>query len=142
MTRYITRKQYAIHRKNSTEYKQLMAGMSSQMSLPHKDLLHKVTLQSGTHDFVDVTISDMDNRNQITFSFDFWTKELCFDGYNNYDERDSIVKAFRSIYRNISITDEPWEEDEKFYLPMLDNEEYDQETVRSEYETLLSRKVA
>ena len=89
---------------------------------------HKVTLQSGTHDFVDVTISDMDNRNQITFSFDFWTKELCFDGY--------------SIYRNISITDEPWEEDEKFYLPMLDNEEYDQETVRSEYETLLSRKVA
>ncbi|KWW24195.1 MAG: hypothetical protein AUK64_2706, partial [bacterium P201] len=34
------------------------------------------------------------------------------------------------------------EEDEKFYLPMLDNEEYDQETVRSEYETLLSRKVA
>ena len=23
---------------------------------------HKVTLQSGTHDFVDVTISDMDNR--------------------------------------------------------------------------------
>ena len=84
---------------------------------------HKVTLQSGTHDFVDVTISDMDNRNQITFSFDFWTKELCFDGYNNYDERDR-------------------EEDEKFYLPMLDNEEYDQETVRSEYETLLSRKVA
>ena len=103
---------------------------------------HKVTLQSGTHDFVDVTISDMDNRNQITFSFDFWTKELCFDGYNNYDERDSIVKAFRSIYRHISITDEPWEEDEKFYLPMLDNEEYDQETVRSEYEALLSRKVA
>ena len=46
--------------------------------------------------------------------------ELCFDGYNNYDERDSIVKAFRSIYRHISITDEPWEEDEKFYLPMLD----------------------
>ena len=34
---------------------------------------------------------------------------------------------------DISITDEPWEEDEKFYLPMLDNEEYDQETVRSEW---------
>ena len=80
---------------------------------------HKVTLQSGTHDFVDVTISDMDNRNQITFSFDFWTKELCFDGYNNYDERDSIVKAFRSIYRNISITEEDAENFEKGYFPFL-----------------------
>ena len=48
---------------------------------------HKVTLQSGTHDFVDVTISDMDNRNQITFSFDFWTKEL------------SILKIFINSFK-------------------------------------------
>ena len=62
---------------------------------------HKVTLQSGTHDFVDVTISDMDNRNQITFSFDFWTKELCFDGYNNYDESLSQMSLGKKMKSSI-----------------------------------------
>jgi hypothetical protein len=109
-----------------------------------------VTLQSGTRDYVSVNISELDSRgfsvNQIDFSFDFWTKELVFSGYNNYDERDAIINAFKGIYNDrlerVRVTDYPWEEDEKLYLPMIDNEEYDQETIMQEYKALFERKVA
>ena len=108
---------------------------------------HRVTLQSGTRDYVSVTISDMDYRNQTSFSFDYWTKELDFEGYNSYDERDVIIKAFKRIYsdrrESVSIGyDEPWEEERKFYEPMLDNDEYDQEDIKKEYERLMSREAA
>lgn len=108
---------------------------------------HRVTLQSGTRDYVSVTISDMDYRNQTSFSFDYWTKELDLEGYNSYDERDVIIKAFNRIYNDrlesVSIGyDEPWEEERKFYEPMLDNDEYDQEDIKKEYERLMSREAA
>lgn len=108
---------------------------------------HRVTLQSGTRDYVDVTVSDMDYRNQISFSFDYWTKELCFESYNDYDERDAIIKAFKCIYNDgrdsVGIGwDGPWQEEEKFYAPMLDNDEYDQDNIKREYNELLSRKAA
>lgn len=109
-----------------------------------------VTLQSGTRDYVGVNISELDSRgfhvNQIDFNFDFWTKEIVFEGYNNYDERDAIISAFQNIYNDslesVSVIDYPWEEEEKFYLPMIDNEEYDQETIMQEYNALLERKAA
>lgn len=109
---------------------------------------HIITLSSGTRDYVSVTIAEYDRgweRNQIEFNFDFWTKELDFEAYNNYDERDAIIKAFKSIYggNNISVEyDAPWEEEEKFYLPMIDNDEYDQESIMREYNELLSHKAA
>ena len=105
---------------------------------------HDVTLQSGTRDYVDVNITTQ-GRHQISFTFDFWLKDLCFETYNEYEERDAIIKAFKSIYGSNNVTidsDEPWEEEERFYLPMLDNDEYDQETIRKEYDTLLSHKAA
>lgn len=109
---------------------------------------HIVTLSSGTRDYVSVTIAEDDRgwqKNQIEFNFDFWTKELVFEYYNDYDERDAIIKAFKSIYgrNNISVEyDAPWEEEEKFYLPMIDNDEYDQESIMREYNELLSHKAA
>lgn len=106
---------------------------------------HHVTLESGTRDYVSVNIAE-DNKgwriNQIDFNFDFWTKELVFDGYNNYDERDVIITAFKELYRDLSIVDYPWYEEWKFYEPMIDNEEYDQETIMQEYNALLERKAA
>lgn len=105
---------------------------------------HLVSLQSGTRDFVDVYISDMDYRNQWHFSFDFWTKELDFFGYGDWDGRDAIIQAFRRIYndRYDGVTvgyDEPWEEERKFYEPMVDDPEYD---VADEWEELMKRKAA
>ena len=103
---------------------------------------HRVTLQSGTRDYVDVHTSDQDNDNQINFTFDFWTYDLVFFQYNNYDERDTIIKAFKKYYGHIDITDEPWNEEVKFYEPMLDNDEYDQDEIKREYDELMSRKAA
>lgn len=70
---------------------------------------HRVTLQSGMRDYMDVIIADWNDRNQITFQFDFLTKELNFTGYNNYDERDAIIRGFRRCYARVCIDDEPWE---------------------------------
>jgi tetratricopeptide (TPR) repeat protein len=54
----------------------------------------KINCQSGTKDYVDVTIND-----RFNFSFDFWTKELVF---NNEDEKlkAAIVSAFSDIYND------------------------------------------
>lgn len=104
-----------------------------------------ITLMSGTRDYVAVTIAEVDRgrrKNQISFNFDFWTKELVFESYNNYDERDAIIRAFRSIYGRISVDDDPWEEERKYYEPMIDNDEYDQEKIMREYNELMSRKAA
>lgn len=107
---------------------------------------HIITLSSGTRDYVSVTIAEYDRgweRNQIEFNFDFWTKELNFECYNDYDERDAIIKAFKSIYGCISIKyDAPWGEEKDFYLEMIDNDEYDQEEIWKEYRELLSHKAA
>ena len=101
---------------------------------------HQVTLQSGTVDFVGVTIQDMDFQNEINFSFDYWTKELVFESYNNYEERDAIIKAFKDIYGHVKIVDEPWRNEMDSLEPMLDNDEYDQEEVKQEYDELIKHK--
>ncbi len=108
---------------------------------------HRVDLQSGTVDYVDVHISDMDYNNQINFSFDYWTFDLCFFSYNNFDERDSIIRAFKGIYsdrfyRAKVKADEPWDKEMKVWEPLLGNEEYDQDAIRKEYDYLMERKAA
>lgn len=104
----------------------------------------RITLQSGTRDYVSVNVSSMDYSEQTDFAFDYWTKELDFTGYSDYDERDAIIKAFKSIYgRGVGVGyDQPWEEEHKFYEPMLDNDEYDQKTIMRKYNKLMSRKAA
>ncbi len=102
---------------------------------------HNITLHSGTVDYVGVTIQDLDLRNEIDFNFDFWTYELVFECYNNFDERDAIVNAFRKIYGRLNIVDDPWEEEMKPIKEMLGNDEYDQDEVQKEYNALMERKV-
>lgn len=101
----------------------------------------EVNLQSGMGDYMDVYVTN--GRSSINFNFDFFTKDLCLESYENYEQRDAIIKAFRSIYSRVNIDlDQPWDEEEKFYLPMLDNDEYDQEVIQKEYNALLLRKAA
>lgn len=100
-----------------------------------------VTLQSGTVDFVAVNIMDQDLKNQIDFSFDFWTYELVFDGYNDYDERDAIIKGFRGIYSHVSVIDNWWDGEMKFVKAMLGNDDYDQDEVRKQYDELVRHEV-
>lgn len=57
---------------------------------------HRVDLMSGTVDYVDVHISDMDYSNQKSFTFDYWTKELCFTSYDNYDQV-SIMREYNEL---------------------------------------------
>ena len=104
---------------------------------------HRVTLQSGTRDYMSVNISSMDYSEQTDFAFDYWTRELDFTGYASYDERDAIIKAFRGIYGDMSVGyDQPWEEERKELEPLVDNDEYDQEQVMREYNELMNRKAA
>lgn len=67
---------------------------------------HRVTLQSGTFDYVCVTVQDMDYRNEIIFNFDFWTKKLVLESYNSECERKAIVTKFKEIYSNVRVQDE------------------------------------
>lgn len=99
----------------------------------------EIILQSGTRDYVDVLIQDYDG--QINFTFDFWTEEIVFETYNDWDERDAIINAFKKFYDNASVEyDAPWEKERDFYLPMIDNDEYDQESVIRQYNDWLSHK--
>ena len=103
----------------------------------------RITLQSGTRDYVSVNISSMDYSEQTDFAFDYWTRDLDFTGYADYDERDAIIKAFRGIYGDMSVGyDQPWEEERRELEPLVDNDEYDQEQVMREYNELMSRKAA
>ena len=69
---------------------------------------HLVRLQSGTTDYVDVTVYNTTDRysgETANFSFDYWTKELDI-GYTENDRLFyTIVQAFRRIYgkRNVSV---------------------------------------
>lgn len=106
---------------------------------------HEVILQSGTRNYVSVIVSEDDRGwriNQISFNFDFWTGELVFEGYNNYDERNAIINGFKEFYNYLRIVDNPWREELSVLEPMIDNEEYYQDEVMKEYKALLEKKVA
>ena len=74
---------------------------------------YKVTLQSGTNDFVSVYVENP-NINHLpkciaSFSIDFLTKELVIE--QTYAENDtdfiiadSLIKAFKNIYPNTQTT--------------------------------------
>ena len=98
---------------------------------------HEITLQSGTRDYVAVYI----NEYGIDFSFDFWTNELVFESYGEYAQRDAIVSEFRKLYGNVKVEDEPWQEEMKSIEPMLDNDDYDQDEVKKDYNELMKHKI-
>ena len=64
---------------------------------------HWVELQSGTVDYMSVTIyntSDRYSGTLVEFQFDFWTMELCFDAVSCDEIYDTVVKAFKGVYYN------------------------------------------
>lgn len=64
---------------------------------------HWVELQSGTVDYMSVTIyntSDRYSGTLVEFQFDFWTMELCFDAVSCDEVYDTVVKAFKGVYYN------------------------------------------
>ncbi|MDC2222848.1 MULTISPECIES: hypothetical protein [Bacteroidaceae] len=64
---------------------------------------HWVELQSGTVDYMSVTIYNMSDRYSgtlVEFQFDFWTMELCFDAVSCDEVYDTVVKAFKGVYYN------------------------------------------
>lgn len=71
----------------------------------------EVTLQSGTTDYMDVYIRD--NDGYISFTFDFWTKELVIDNVLFESQAKAIISAFRRIYGYIDITNNTEEEEEE-----------------------------
>lgn len=65
-----------------------------------------VILQSGTRDFVSVTIKeneDVCSASIADFSFDFWTKKLIIDYAVNRELEKEIINSFRKFYNKINI---------------------------------------
>ena len=98
---------------------------------------HEVSLSSGTRDYVAVWIPDW----RLDFSFDFWTKELIFTSYGEYEERDTIIRAFRAIYNDrwqtVKVFDEQLDEDKRHAELVLADEKLDDED-RGYYESELA----
>lgn len=68
---------------------------------------HRISLQSGTKDYVSVTIyrnADPYHGEVASFNFDYLTKELYIEYAENEDVGKTIDKAFREIYGHIKTT--------------------------------------
>ncbi len=68
---------------------------------------HLVDVQSGTVDYMDVTVysgSDRDSGVLANFSFDFWLKELNFLQSPDAAVADTLITAFGSIYRGVKVS--------------------------------------
>lgn len=68
-----------------------------------------IELQSGTPDYVSVTIYHTDDRYSgevADFSFDYLTKELYIEYAEDEAVSEAIIKAFRGIYRSIKVITE------------------------------------
>lgn len=73
---------------------------------------HYVSLQSGTVDYVAVTICrncDMYSGSIAEFNFDYWTKQLHIEYAENDNLEKAIVRGFKSLYQSITITREKYE---------------------------------
>lgn len=86
---------------------------------------HLVELQSGTRDYVSVTLYKTDDRyggELADFSFDYWTLELHFVGTVGKVLTEKIISAFRHFYapRKIRVS--------------YDKNEYEDEDTTYEYD--------
>lgn len=75
---------------------------------------HLVDLQSGTRDYVDVTIYETTDRYHgelASFSFDFWTKELYFNASLSDRLADLILDAFKQLYSGVKEVVDETDED-------------------------------
>lgn len=90
---------------------------------------YKVTLQSGTNDFVSVYVENP-NINHLpkciaSFSIDFLTKKLVIEqtyAENNTDFiiADSLIKAFKNVYSNTQTTINDYNIWEEYYKECME----------------------
>lgn len=69
---------------------------------------HRIDLQSGTPDYVDVTIyrtADRYSGEVANFSFDYLTKELYIEYADSEAVGNAVQAAFRNIYGHIKLTE-------------------------------------
>lgn len=78
-------------------YKICDAGQSNNATFEY--YRHKVNLQSGTEDYVDVSVDD----GKVSFTFDFLTKELKIEEVENNEQREEIIKTFKELYPHIKL---------------------------------------
>lgn len=63
---------------------------------------NEVTLQSGTPDYVVVSVKTKDS-NVMEFDVDYLTKELNITFYDTEETYEALVQAFKNIYPNMKI---------------------------------------
>lgn len=74
---------------------------------------HCVNLQSGTRDYVAVTIykgADMYSGSMADFTFDFWTKQLHIEYAESDSMEEAIITALKNLYNSIKITREKYDD--------------------------------
>lgn len=96
-----------------TNYINRLIGRVTSSSQPNNDCFafygKLIELQSGTPDYVSVTIYHTDDRysgEAADFSFDFLTKELYIEYAESEAISEAIIKAFRGIYGHINLITE------------------------------------
>ena len=76
---------------------------------------HLVELLSGTVDYVDATVYKTEDRyggTLVSFSFDFWTKDLVIESAVDKEIEQCAMDAFKSLYRGIQVVYEEEDYDE------------------------------
>ena len=82
---------------------------------------HRVELLSGTVDYVNATVYKTEDRyggTLVSFSFDFWTKDLVIESAVDKEIVQCVIDAFKSFYRGVKVVtdvvfDEPGDADEE-----------------------------
>lgn len=92
---------------------------SSQLNNDEFDFYrHKVVLESGTVDYVSVTVYNTTDRYSgvmVAFDFDYWTYRLSFTSSLSRKLTDAVTEAFRRIYGNrISVSLDPEEYEDEY----------------------------
>ena len=71
---------------------------------------HEVFLTSGTNEYVNVYIKDV-----AEFSFDFWTKKLKINFFENKKDAEKVIERFSQHYKKTKIAKIKYQYP-KFYL--------------------------
>ena len=59
---------------------------------------HEVFLTSGTNEYVNVYIKDV-----AEFSFDFWTKKLKINFFENKKDAEKVIERFSQHYEDLKV---------------------------------------
>lgn len=104
-------------KKSAYRFVRRLIGRITSVSQPNNDSFtyygHFVNLQSGTRDYVAVTIyrgADMYSGSMTDFTFDFWTKQLHIEYAESDSMEEAITTAFRSLYNSVKTTREKYDD--------------------------------